>query len=433
MKKKCVMLVWLILLVVGLSGCSEPEKADKFYIYSWDTELNERLEYVYAEYPEMRERICYVNLNGSQNYQTKLNQALSDPENEEYPDLFAMEAGYLEDYTQSDQTLAVTELGIGEEATAQMYPYTLEASLDQESGEQKALSWQACPGAFLYRRSLAREYLGTDDPQEVQEQLTDWNSFLLTGEKIKQESGGLTKIVASVDDISNVFWSNKQAAYVDENHVLTVDKSLYKLFEVSKVLQQKNLTAGETMWSDEWLTGGARDSVFGYFGSTWFLHWILKPNCGGEAPGEGTYGDWAICKGPQAYYWGGTWVGASKYCSDREFAGKIMYALTCDSKIMKAMSDGTLDYINNRKAMQELQAEGKGKYDFLQNQDFIEVFGPMAEQVDVSFMSPYDSVLNQLLLIQVHDYADGDINHDAAVSQFLQDAKEQYPELIVNQ
>ena len=35
-------------------------------------------------------------------------------------------------------------------------------------GSQRGTTWQATPGLFAYRRSIAKEVLGTDDPAEVQ-------------------------------------------------------------------------------------------------------------------------------------------------------------------------------------------------------------------------------------------------------------------------
>ena len=51
---------------------AESASADPFYIYSWNTELQERLAYVFAEYPEIEERVVYVNVGDSAVYQEKI-------------------------------------------------------------------------------------------------------------------------------------------------------------------------------------------------------------------------------------------------------------------------------------------------------------------------------------------------------------------------
>ena len=45
---------------------------DKFYIYSWNTELQERLKFVTDAYPEIADRIEYVNVGDSAIYQEKI-------------------------------------------------------------------------------------------------------------------------------------------------------------------------------------------------------------------------------------------------------------------------------------------------------------------------------------------------------------------------
>ena len=50
---------------------AESTSADPFYVYSWNTELQERLSYVFAQYPEIEERVVYVNVGDSNIYQEK--------------------------------------------------------------------------------------------------------------------------------------------------------------------------------------------------------------------------------------------------------------------------------------------------------------------------------------------------------------------------
>ncbi len=47
---------------------------------------------------------------------------------------------------------------------------TYQAGIDvgANDGVNKAFTFQATPGAFFYRRSIAKECLGTDDPAEIQ-------------------------------------------------------------------------------------------------------------------------------------------------------------------------------------------------------------------------------------------------------------------------
>ena len=44
------------------------------------------------------------------------------------------------------------------------------------------------PGVLFYNRAAAKEVLGTDDPDEVQKSVSDWDAFNATAEKMKQQA-----------------------------------------------------------------------------------------------------------------------------------------------------------------------------------------------------------------------------------------------------
>ena len=409
----------------------EAASTDKFYIYSWNTELGDRLAYVYAANPGVEERIEYVNVGDSAVYQEKIDQLLQTPDAEDYPDLIAFEAGYIMKYTNSDYTLPVTELGITDADLAEMYPYTLTIATDKRDGSLKGLSWQSCPGSFMYRTDLAESLLGVTTPEEMQAKISTWDDFLATAQEIKDASGDAVRILSSNGDVTNVFMSNKTLPWVDDAGVFHMDDEMVNYMDVVKSLEENDLTWKTATWSEEWNAGPAGDSVFGYFGCTWFLHWTIKANCGGAAVGEGTYGLWNMCQGPAPYYWGGTWMGATAGCSDKELAGLLMKGLCCDTEIMTKLSEETLDYVNNKTAMKTLSDAGKGAYDFLGGQDFIAVFSPLADNVDVSWMSAYDQKVNELLEVQLTAYATGEKDKDTAIADFKQAVRDAYPAVTV--
>ena len=413
------------------SSSDAAASGDKFYIYSWNTELQERLAYVFEANPGMEERVEYVNVGDSAVYQEKIDQLLQTPDAEDYPDIIAFEAGYIMKYTNSDFTIPVTDCGITDADMSEMYPYTITIATDQRNNSVKGLSWQSCPGAFIYRTDLAESILGVTSPEEMQAKIDSWDKFLDTAREIKEKSGDATRILSSNGDVVNTFMSNKTQPWVTSDAVFHMDTAMEEYMDVVKVLEQEDLTQKTTQWSDEWNAGPSTDAVFGYFGCTWFLHWTIKANCGGDAAGAGTYGLWNMCEGPASYYWGGTWLGATAGCSDTELAGQIMKSLCCDTEVMTKMSEETLDYVNNKAAMQTLSDAGKGAYDFLGGQDFIAVFSPLADNVDVSWMSAYDQKVNELLDTQVTAYAKGEKDKDTAIADFKTAVAEAYPAVTV--
>ena len=43
----------------------------------------------------------------------------------------------------------------------------------------------------------------------------------------------------------------------------------------------------------------------------------------------GIYGDYAVCEGPQPYYWGGTWICGAAGSDNLETIKDVMLKLTC--------------------------------------------------------------------------------------------------------
>lgn len=406
---------------------------DKLYVYSWNTELGERLELALglANRQDLWDRIEYVNVGDSGIYQERIDQLLQAPDAEDYPDIIAFEAAYIMKYTNSDQTLPITDLGITDADLAEMYPYTLTIPTDKRNGSIKGLSWQAAPGAFMYRTDLAESLLGVKSPEEMQAKISTWDDFVATAKEIKEKSNGETKMLSSNGDLAEVFRSNMSNPWVDDNGVFRMDPIMEQYMDLVKTFEQEDLSCHTTTWSDEWNAGPSTDAVFGYFGCTWFLHWTIKANCGGEKPGEGTYGLWNMCQGPMPYYWGGTWLGATAGCSDPAAAGEIMKILCCDTDVLTEVSRQTLDYVNNKTAMKTLEDNGEGAYDFLGGQDFIAVFAPLAEDVDVSFMSAYDQTINDLLGTQITEYSLGNKDKETAIADFKAAVAEAYPSLTI--
>lgn len=388
----------------------------KLIIWAWNEEFKGYVEdYYLVDHPEAADKIEWVIVE-SNTYQEKLDQALASG-GSDAPDMFLLEADYMKKYVSSDNTIPVGKLGIGEaDYTANQYAYTYEVPKDERTGEVKALSWQATPGAFIYRRSLAEKYIGSGEPDAVQAAISDWDKFLDLARKINTESGGKTKIVSGIDDIYRPYLNNRTQAWVTDG-ALTIDPNMEGYLDYAKIFEQEGLTAGTTQWTEAWNANMGNDNVFGYFGCTWFLQWCIAGNTGGSAPGEGTYGDWGLVVGPQAYYWGGTWLAASKYCDNFKTVADIMRYFTINVDSMEKLSIGSMDYVNNKTAIANIIASGK-TFDLIANQEHYKMFAEIAPLIDVSTMTGYDQDINRVFQEQVTAYSKGEKDKDKAIADF---------------
>ena len=425
-----------------LSGCGNSagsEKAERkegevVNIYSWNTEFKGIYEAYAKDLAEEHgvEVNFIVITNDYSAYQTNLDEALAEQNNaidDDKVDIFLVEADYASKYVKSDCTLdVIKDVGLSESDLSQQYQYTKD--IVSEGDSLKGVSWQATPGLFAYRRSIAKKVLGTDDPVAVQEKLKDWDSFDKVAEQMN--SAGY-KMLSGYDDAFRTFSNNMTAPWVSNNKI-NVDDSMLRWVEQTKTYTDKNYNNRTTLWSPGWsMDQGPEGDVFGFFYSTWGINFTLMGNslADGDAEakvGNGIYGDYAVCEGPQAYYWGGTWICAANGSDNIPFIKDLMLRLTCDSETMKQITLDTLDYTNNQAAMEEI-ANSDYSSDFLGGQNHIALFAEAAKKIDMSNITEYDSGLNEKFQQAMHDYFDGKSDYNTALERFYSEIAQKYPEL----
>ncbi|MBQ6061675.1 MAG: carbohydrate ABC transporter substrate-binding protein [Clostridia bacterium] len=444
--KKILSLVLALALLLGCASAlaegfttdfDVPATGEKFVIYAWNDEFLGMLKNYYipavggtvaddgtVTFPNGDVLEFVINPNDNGNYQAKLDQAL---QNEQHIDLFLMEADYALKYVNSEYTRPIESVGITAEEMAGQYEYTRQVATD-ENGVIKGSSWQAAPGLFMYRASLAKKYLGVNSPEEMQEKVKDWDSWLATAREVKEKSEGATKLIPSNGDVWQVVRTVRSTPWVDESLTLKIDDQVKWYFDFAKTLREENLTAEANPWSEGWNACMGNDSVMGLFFSTWGIQWTMVGNSGGSAPGEGTYGDWRAVKGPQPYYWGGTWLAVSKFCTNDALAADIIRFFTTEEDSMKYYCLGSKDYVNNDAAVKSIIDDGFS-FDFLGGQDHYSLFREVLPLIDVSTMSAYDQNINSAMDTQVNYYIAGEKDLDTALADFAAAVVDLYPEI----
>lgn len=406
-------------------------------IYCWNEEFQDRYNDYYADkLPEGIEVEWVITPNDDNAYQDKLDQDLLNQDSaadDEKIDIFLVEADYALKYVNTDYTLDVIgDIGLTEADTADMYQYTKDIVTD-ENGLLKGTTWQATPGLFAYRRSIAKEVLGTDDPAEVQAALADWDKF---DDVAKQANDKGFKMLSGYDDSYRTFSNNVSAPWVDGTKIV-IDDNLMRWVDQTKEYTDKAYNNKTSLWAPEWSADqGPEGKVFGFFYSTWGINFTLLGNSletstddGGKAEvGNGVFGDYAVCQGPESYYWGGTWICAAKGTDNAGTIKDIMLTLTADKDTMKQITLDTEDYTNNQTAMSEI-ANSDYESAFLGGQNHIALFAEAAPLIDMSNISIYDQGLNEGFQGAFKDYFDGNATKEEALDNFYTDAIEKYPEL----
>lgn len=386
--------------------------------------------------------------NDDNAYQNALDEALLNQENaaaDEKIDLFLVEADYALKYVDSDYTLdIIKDVGLTQEDIAGQYKYTQEIVTDSK-GTIKGTSWQATPGLFAYRRSIAKDVLGTDDPAEVQKALSTWEDFYDVAEKAHAKG---YKMLSGYDDSYRTFSNNVSQPWVDSEKRIIIDDNILKWIEQTKEFTDKGYNNKTSLWDDAWAADqGPGGKVFGFFYSTWGINFTLlgnaletplpdgltatsDPEAYKEATtGNGIFGDYAVIEGPQNYYWGGSWLCAAAGSDNLELVQEIMRTMTCDPETLITITKDRQDFTNNIEAMETLANDDNFASAFLGGQNHIKLFAESAKGIDMSNISPYDQGLNEGIQTAFRDYFNGTVDYDTALDNFYKAAIEKYPEL----
>ena len=452
MKKKLVSLLLVcVMAIMSLVGCgtkaasttkvqTAETQGKVLNIWCWNTEFQSRFESYFSTSGKLPADIkvnFLVTPSDNNAYQNALDAKLLQQDAaaaDDKIDIFLVEADYALKYVNTDYTLdVVNDIGLTKDDLSQQYQYTKDI-VTNPSGIQKGVSWQATPGLFAYRRSIAKDVLGTDDPAKVQAQLSNWTSFNTVAASAAAKG---YKMLSGYDDSYRTFSNNVAAPWVDSNNKINVDVNLMKWVDQTKTFTDKGYNNKTSLWDATWAKDqGPSGNVFGFFYSTWGINFTLLGNSlatptkegGKEEVGNGVYGDYAVCEGPQSYYWGGTWICAAKGTDDIPLVKDIMQTMTCDPTVAKTITTDTQDYTNNMAAMTSIASSNYSSA-FLGGQNHIALFASVAPKINMSNISPYDQGLNEEFQKAFKDYFNGNVDKAKALENFYKAAIEKYPNL----
>lgn len=151
------------------------------------------------------------------------------------------------------------------------------------------------PAGLAYKRDMAREYLGTDDPDEIEKMLSDHESFIKKGQEVHEASGGTVYFLPSVGDAYNMLYYQQPDVLVENGTVLIKEKLLTR-FETIRNMLDTGVCDKLEIWSPAW--NAAFDDKTHLFEhcAPWVPVFLIEPN----APDS--VGNWGLIDAPGGNY-----------------------------------------------------------------------------------------------------------------------------------
>ena len=410
-------------------------------IYSWNDEFRQRVEAVYAEVDHTSddgtvtflkdgcEIHWIVNPNQDGVYQQKLDEALlnqgsADADNK--VDIFLSETDYVNKYTDADADVAIplTTLGIDPNVDlANQYAFTKTTASDQ-NGVQRGSTWQCCPGLLVYRRDIALDAFGTDDPAAIGELCKDWATMETTAAALKAK--GYYAFASYADTFRTYGNSISQSWVAPGSDTIVVDQKIVDWIQTSKAW----LDAGylnktvKGQWNDDWNKAmGSKSSVFAFLLPAWGIDFVLRPNW------DGDMGAWGVTNPPTEYNWGGSYVHGCVGTDNPQHVKDIILAVTANEDNLLKISKDYSDFTNTQPGMQKAAQDEAFASEFLGGQNPFAYFAPVAEGIKIAPLSAYDQGCVELIQNAFSDYFQGIVDYEKAKSNFETAIMERYPDI----
>ena len=440
MKKKLISLMLLgamaVSMLTGCAGSSAELSSDGkvLNIYCWNEEFQSRITDHYPGYEKVdgtTGKIGDVTVkwvitpNDNNAYQENLDNKLlaqKDAKADDKIDIFLVEADYAIKYVDTDYTVDIKELGIKDSDIKDQYKYTQDVMTDSK-GKVKGLSWQGCPGVLIYRRDIAKEVLGSDDPAKVQGAVKDWATFQKTAKTMADKGYMMT---ATVNDAYRVFSNNVTSPWVVDGKI-NIDKNLKAWVDMSKAMYDAKQTTEHDLWGTEWSEGFMPSGkAFCYFGPAWFVDFSMAADKEGSIAANG---GWAATEGPQGFFWGGTWMCAANGTDNADLIKDIMLKMTTDKDIMTDIVKDDNDFVNNKPAMDAMAADKEYKSKVLGGQNPLAMYCNGVEKIELKYITKYDQACNEAFQQAMKNYFTGKTDYEGALELFRKTVNEKHPEL----
>lgn len=413
-------------------------------IYCWDESLESLFIMYYPGYEDVEDRkgrigdvtVNWIIPEEEDKYMDLVAEKLLTADYlgaDERVDLYLAPEEDLAVYVNSDYSLDVKEkVGLTDEELEDQFSLTQQMASTDE-GILKAVTWQASPGVCIYRRSIAKEVLGTDDPDAVQKELADWTKFQATAAEMNKNGyfmlSGYYDAFAPYRFTADRHWENDGELVIPDAMIQWRDM----MASFTKNNYHNKTQIGETAWvADQ----GPAGKVFCFFraisdiDSRMAAYSLEDANLAPEE-GNGIYGDYAICCGPHSFCTGGVWILAAPSTDNLILDKEIMENLTCNSTLLYKIAENEDIFTNTISGMRRLASEEKTD-SFLGGQNPFEVYFEAASRLSCLPAGNYDRWMGDSFRNTLIKSFTGEMTQDEAMELFYTRVRERYPELEVN-
>ena len=279
-----------------------------------------------------------------------------------------------------------------------------------------------------YKRSLAKEYFGTDDPKEMEAIFSSWDAFIEKGVEVKEKSGGTVYMYANGSHVADMIRHQNAEPFVKEDGTLNLGASLGETFDKLLAMKQNGILDNIELDTPALDAAYAGENHIFYPCATWSPTWEFK------AKDPNGTGNWALMLPPGGgFLRGGTVVAIPQKAANKEGAFEYL-RWNYLSQAGAVSNRDHLDYMTVYKPIYEDASFYSAPDDFFGGQDVLQTF---AQDLIPSVKVPrqvtkYDTEVLDAMKIaikEIDNSADGNVDKAKLFEDMQKDVLNKLPEL----
>jgi multiple sugar transport system substrate-binding protein len=168
---------------------------------------------------------------------------------------------------------------------------------------------------MAFKRDLAKQYFGTDDPAELEKLFPTWDAFKKAGLDVQQKSGGKVFMMSSLGMVLQIMKGQSTTPFFVNGNKLNLETSMQPILE--QLIDFKKNKVTDILDSDspeEGASYATNEHIF-YPCANWSLVYSIRSN---DRNGQGRWGFMLPPGGP--FPWGGTVMAVPKKAVHKDTA-----------------------------------------------------------------------------------------------------------------
>ncbi len=306
-----------------------------------------------------------------------------------------------------------------------VFPYLLPI-MKNSKGDICGIEQGINPAALAYKRDLAREYFGTDDPAKLAKMLPTWDAFIVKGKEVVAKSNSKVFMMQGIGDIYQIIRDQNPTPWVNGDNTVQATKIFKPL--IAEVIQFRDARILDKLaaWTPAWYASFGQEKHIFAGCAAWSPQYVIEPN---DPNGKG---NWGLMKTPGGNFsWGGTTWGISKQCKHKLAAWEFVKFATLS--IEGATAAHEVGYLTSYLPAYKDPHFASIKNEWFGKQDIGNYWiSDVAPNIKIRPMSKYDNVIKDSLdLIVTTLNNDTKMTATEAMKKLVTEIKNRAPELNV--